>query len=140
MNDGLSNRRASTLSSGDDPDPVETAVAFKQVVCKVEEDYWVTRAETESELAAMKDYVGVVRRGLDEHLRRDFYTTAEVARLLGVSERLVQAMAAQGGTSRRCVSGEVVVLGLRSIRHKGYRFPKADINRLVNSSRMVSRI
>ena len=139
MNDGLSNRRASDPSHVKDPDPVELVDACKQLVRSWEEDYYATRAKTESELRVKRRHLGAARRRLDGYRRHHFYTTAEVARLLGVSERLVQAMAAQGCTSYRGVSGESIVLGLRTIKHRGYRFPKADIDRLVNSSRPVSR-
>jgi len=80
-----------------------------------------------------------VRATRDAFLQRHFYSTPQVARLLGVSERLVQAMAAPEETTCRSASGEVIVIGLRSIQHKGHRFPKADIDRFVSSSRPVSR-
>jgi len=113
--------------------------ALKYMVRKGEADYYATRAESESKVLAKRRHLGVARHVLDAYLPHHFYTTAEVARMLGVSYRLIQAMAAQGATTYRCASGESIVLGLRSIRHKGYRFPKADIDHLVNSSRLVSR-
>ena len=133
MNDGLPNRRASDPSHVDDPDPVVMADAFTHLVHKWEEDYYATRAETESELMAKRRHLGDARRGLDEYLRRHFYTTAEVARLLRVSDRWVQAMAAQGSATRLSPLGEVIVLGLRSVRFGKLWFPKGDVNRLLSS-------
>jgi len=125
---------------------MEGAVAFKHLIQErqadfydLEDGFFLTQAETRSVLAALMGDIATTRRSFDEYLRRNFYTTAEVARMLSASERLVQAMAAQGATSYRCASGDSIVLGLRSIQHRGYRFPKADIDRLMASSRLTPR-
>jgi len=87
----------------------------------------------DKELTLLRDELAQARRELNAHLRRHFYTTAEVARLLGVSDRWVQAMAAQGSAPRLSPSGEVIVLGLRSVRFGKLWFPKGDVNRLLSS-------
>ena len=89
------------------------------------------RADTYRETARLSAQRHADRRELDEHLRRHFYTTAEVARLLGISVRLVRAMAAEGPTTVRFASGTALVVGLWAIRHRRLWFPKADIDWLL---------
>ena len=73
------------------------------------------------------------RWALEEHLQRHFYTTTEVARLLGISVRLVRAMAAEGPSTVRFASGTALVAGLRAIRHRRLWFPKTDIDQLLSN-------
>ena len=91
------------------------------------------------DLTVAREERTVVRRELDAYLSRHFYSSAELRRLLGVSGRLIQALAAQESATFRCASGELIVLGLRSIRHGGRWFPRADIDRLVGTSSRASR-
>ena len=126
-------------SVGQRPDAVAEADRLKQTLRHQETSLAFHRRRAHPETVRLTDDVSSARWQLNWYLRRHFYTTAEVARLLGVSERLVQAMASQGPTAIRCDSGEVLVVGLPSIRYGKLWFPKTDIESLLAGQRVASR-
>lgn len=135
-----SREKSSTGSSfGQRPDAVSEVDRLKQTVRHRDMSLTFHRGQAYRETARLTDQLSDARRQLNAYLRRHFYTTPEVAGLLGVSEHLVQAMAAQGPTAVRCDSGKVLMLGLRAIRHGKLWFPKADIDQLLADLDFASR-
>ncbi len=126
-------------SVGQRPDVIAEADRLEQTLRHRDMSLTYHRGRARQETARLVDQRSDARRQLNGYLRRHFYTTAEVARLLGASEGLVQAMASQGPAAIRCDSGELLVLGLPSIRSGKLWFPKADIESLLAGQRVASR-
>ena len=131
MTMGSLNRIYSGLSRRDEY-LVAEANRLKQSVKDADNSLASLRAHASRETARLSPQRYADRRELEEHLQRHFYTTAEVARLLRVSVRLVRAMAAEVPTTVRFTSGTALVVGLRAVRHRRLWFPKADIDQLLS--------
>lgn len=74
----------------------------------------------------------LVQRELDDHVERISLNSRDTARVLGISERMVQAMARQGTMPLTRTDRQAILFGLPSFRHRGtYRFHRRDLEAIL---------